>query len=539
MWLAACLLALSTVIPVAAAEVSETTFGAEMISGYGLGDELYAFVRLDDSYADGNFTVTLQSDAAKSSRESSLEPLTNTSTNVRYVFMIDLSGSMRTYTDEVNAFLDALSESEQQTAYYTIATFGERFEVVSENITDKNTLKAKLGDLTYDEKITDPYTGVESAITYLDSCSRKSGDLVNLIVITDGEPDLGLGDEEEAKSAELAASLAEKINNTPEVIISTLCTAEWDETAIGALSNGRGIHESLDDERDAAKAGQKMASFVDGLYRTNFKLSEEPQAERFSVSLRMKGTDAENRLVNNTLDIDNIPNLKLFSNDSTAGETNETEQPDTEDTENTETETTEDTESTEGTQQQGTETTEGTESTEQPDSEAEPGAVQQGSTGSGGDSTSVCGNKMVLLIAVLVAIIVAIICFIILLRKKSRGTKAAAPASQAAPAARQASGNAIPMKLEVLSGRCLTTATLLHMNGELYIGSGPGCDITFADSKVAPQHARIVRRDNAIFIEDMNSPTGTFIGGMRIQGSNRLRSGDVISVGDSDFSLKF
>jgi hypothetical protein len=37
----------------------------------------------------------------------------------------------------------------------------------------------------------------------------------------------------------------------------------------------------------------------------------------------------------------------------------------------------------------------------------------------------------------------------------------------------------------------------------------------------------------------MNSPTGTFIGGMRIQGSNRLRSGDVISVGDSDFSLKF
>jgi predicted component of type VI protein secretion system len=129
-------------------------------------------------------------------------------------------------------------------------------------------------------------------------------------------------------------------------------------------------------------------------------------------------------------------------------------------------------------------------------------------------------------------LIVAIICFIILLRKKSRGSKTVSPASPAA-------GSGIPMKLEVLSGRCLTAATLLHMTGELYIGSGPGCDITFADSKVAPRHARIVQRDNAIFIEDMNSPTGTLIGGMRIQGSNRLRSGDVISVGDSDFCLKF
>jgi hypothetical protein len=536
MWLAAFLLMFATVTPVGAAAVPETTFGAEMISGYGLGDELYAFVRLDDSYANGNFTVTLQSDAAKSNRESSLEPLTNTSTNVRYVFMIDLSGSMRTYTDEVNAFLDALSESEQQTAYYTIATFGERFEVVSENITDKNTLKAKLGDLSYDERITDPYTGVESAITYLDSYSRKSGDLVNLIVITDGDPDLGLGDEEEAKSKELAASLTEKINNTPEIIISTLCTAEWDETAFGALSGGRGIHEILDDERDATKAGQKMASFVDGLYRTSFKLSEEPDAERFSVSLRMKGTDAENRLVNNTLDIDNIPNLKLFSNDLEAGETGDG-QPQTDGTEQTETTETEqpDTEDTES----DTETTEGTESdTEQPDTEAvteheaESGAY--GSTSSVGDKTTVCTLPVILLIAAFVVIIVAIICFIVLFRKKRKE-----PASQAVPASRQAAGNAIPMKLEVLSGRCLTTATLLHMNGELYIGSGPGCDITFADSKVAPHHARIVQRDNAIFIEDMNSPTGTFIGGMRIQGSNRLRSGDVISVGDSDFSLKF
>jgi hypothetical protein len=197
----------------------------------------------------------------------------------------------------------------------------------------------------------------------------------------------------------------------------------------------------------------------------------------------------------------------LFSNESTeeATETEETEATETEETEATETE------ETEATETEETETTE----TEEADTGLSPALI---------------------VLAIFCVVIVAFICFIVLLKKKSEEPETASTAS---PAARQGAGTGIPMKLEVLSGNCLTTATTLYLSGELYIGSGPGCDITFADPMVAPHHARIAKKDNAIVLEDMNSPTGTFLGGMRIQGANRLRSGDVISIGDSDFSLKF
>lgn len=42
-----------------------------------------------------------------------------------------------------------------------------------------------------------------------------------------------------------------------------------------------------------------------------------------------------------------------------------------------------------------------------------------------------------------------------------------------------------------------------------------------------------------IYVEDMNSASGTAIGGMKIQGLNRLRSGDVLSIGEVEFCLKF
>ncbi len=93
-----------------------------------------------------------------------------------------------------------------------------------------------LDELEYTEQLTDPYTGVESALTYLDGYSIRSGDVIHLIVITDGDPDLGYEDDEKQK--ELAQSAADRIKKTPEIIVSTFCTAEWDETAYETFSKG-------------------------------------------------------------------------------------------------------------------------------------------------------------------------------------------------------------------------------------------------------------------------------------------------------------
>lgn len=555
-WLAACLLLLASSVPVFAARNENAI--AQAISGYCLGDELYAFVRLNDGYDIDSFKVGLMSDAVTSNEEAAITPVTETSSIVRYVFMIDLTGSMRKYTEQVNAFLDALTAAEKQEAFYTIATFGERFNVISENLTDKNAVKDVLQNLEYTEQLTDPYTGVKSAITYLDSYSRRSGDIINLIVITDGDPDLGYDDEEEAARTEkeLAASLTEKIVNTPEVIISTLCTAEWDETAYAALSNGNGIHELISDDQDAETAGTKMANYVDSLYRTSFKLSREPDVERFSIGLKMRGTDLQGTIAMLDIDIGNIPNLKLFSN------TVQTEQPgdigaedvigipgigdgagaDTETAGDTETvgdkETAGDTENAGDTETAGdtesakdTENAEDTESAKDTENAEDAEDTEDAKTAGNGVKGFLSNmNPVLLVLPVVCVVIVAVICFVILLKKKKEVVAEDGGA---------AAMGGIPMRLEVYEGNCTTEASILYLAGELFIGSGPGCNLTFADAGVAPHHAKIVMRNNMIYIEDLNSPTGTYLGGMRIQGQNRLRSGDIISVGNSEFSLKF
>ena len=317
--LAALLLLLPSVVPVHAEPDRNTV--TEAVSGYCLGDELYAFFRLDDGYDVESMKVSVKSDDVTTKGEGELVPITESSSIVRYVFMVDRTGSMRKYVEEVNAFVDALTAEEQQEAVFTVATFGERFEVVKENLTDKNAVTKALSELDYTEQLTDPYTGVESALTYLDSSSRRSGDVINLVVITDGDPDLG--EESEDKEKGLAQSVADKIANTPEVIVSTLCTAEWDEDAYKVFSASKGIHERIDSNQDAAAAGKKMAQYVDSLYQSSFKLAQTPTVERFSMELQLQGSNSEGQLALLTTSLSSVPNLKMFSNEAPAEEQDE------------------------------------------------------------------------------------------------------------------------------------------------------------------------------------------------------------------------
>ena len=45
--------------------------------------------------------------------------------------------------------------------------------------------------------------------------------------------------------------------------------------------------------------------------------------------------------------------------------------------------------------------------------------------------------------------------------------------------------------------------------------------------------------DGQVFIEDQGTQGGTYLEGMRIPGRNRLRSGDIISIGSVEFAFKF
>jgi pSer/pThr/pTyr-binding forkhead associated (FHA) protein len=68
---------------------------------------------------------------------------------------------------------------------------------------------------------------------------------------------------------------------------------------------------------------------------------------------------------------------------------------------------------------------------------------------------------------------------------------------------------------------------------------GRGSDVTFrlADRNVSRRHARFVRQNGTVFVEDLGSLTGTRVNGERIAGKRKLRDGDLVQIGDYDLAV--
>lgn len=62
------------------------------------------------------------------------------------------------------------------------------------------------------------------------------------------------------------------------------------------------------------------------------------------------------------------------------------------------------------------------------------------------------------------------------------------------------------------------------------IGRGAMNDATLVHPQVSRTHARIIRRDGELVIEDLGSTTGTFVNGQRVE-QQPLREGDIIRIG--------
>ncbi len=65
---------------------------------------------------------------------------------------------------------------------------------------------------------------------------------------------------------------------------------------------------------------------------------------------------------------------------------------------------------------------------------------------------------------------------------------------------------------------------------EVVIGRSPECDVVIPDRQVSRRHARLIRRGDAYFIQDLGSKNGTHVNGVAVQGIYRLQDGDVIQV---------
>jgi pSer/pThr/pTyr-binding forkhead associated (FHA) protein len=76
------------------------------------------------------------------------------------------------------------------------------------------------------------------------------------------------------------------------------------------------------------------------------------------------------------------------------------------------------------------------------------------------------------------------------------------------------------------------------LDDELTIGRSPGCGVSTPDDiYTSTLHARLFRRNDQLWVEDLGSTNGTYVNSEKITQALRLGKGDMLQVGSSVFEV--
>ena len=90
-------------------------------------------------------------------------------------------------------------------------------------------------------------------------------------------------------------------------------------------------------------------------------------------------------------------------------------------------------------------------------------------------------------------------------------------------------------RLEVVAAMGLDPGTSFDLAGGATMGRTDGSDIPIDDPFASSVHARIFPRDQFMYIEDMGSTNGTYLNGRRLRAAERLKVGDTVRIGETEY----
>src|SRR5207253_10843571 len=82
------------------------------------------------------------------------------------------------------------------------------------------------------------------------------------------------------------------------------------------------------------------------------------------------------------------------------------------------------------------------------------------------------------------------------------------------------------------------TTVVPLVRDELTIGRREGNTIRLTERNISRQHARLLKKNGVVFIEDLGSYTGVRVNGVRIEAPASLKDSDQVSIGDYKLSVK-
>jgi hypothetical protein len=90
-------------------------------------------------------------------------------------------------------------------------------------------------------------------------------------------------------------------------------------------------------------------------------------------------------------------------------------------------------------------------------------------------------------------------------------------------------------RLEVVAAMGLDPGTAFEIGDSATMGRADGSDIPVDDPFASSVHARIFPRSQFMYIEDMGSTNGTYLNGRRLRAAERLKVGDTVRIGETEY----
>ena len=90
-------------------------------------------------------------------------------------------------------------------------------------------------------------------------------------------------------------------------------------------------------------------------------------------------------------------------------------------------------------------------------------------------------------------------------------------------------------RLEVVAAMGLDPGTQFELGEGATMGRADGSDIPVDDPFASSVHARIFPRGQFMYIEDMGSTNGTYLNGRRLRAAERLKVGDTVRIGETEY----
>src|ERR1700674_2745553 len=73
---------------------------------------------------------------------------------------------------------------------------------------------------------------------------------------------------------------------------------------------------------------------------------------------------------------------------------------------------------------------------------------------------------------------------------------------------------------------------------EITIGRQDGNTIRLTERNVSRRHARLVKDNGSLLIEDLGSYNGVRVNGEKIAGPTKIKEGDLVEIGDYDLGIQ-